>query len=402
MGKLEKATDLYLRGFNSQYIKRRTDISMQSLLKQLLAKGIKYTKDDIFSYQVQYIRSHYTDADIMDGYRQIITQYKDPTNAKRGRNVECLGCAFGDYVRVFKALLGNDAYKALRNECWHKKQVESVQRLYGVDNVFCKETFSQVVTSEAVADGRRRRTETMVARYGFEHPNQNPDIAQKMVQQCVETNLSRYGVSNPMQRPDVATKSANNRQKTMLRKYGAKNSTEIDEIRDKIFDSRKRNGTLNTSRAEDALYYLLCERFGKDDVFRNVIVDNRYPYHVDYYVKSLDLFIELNGDKCHNDHWYDSSNERDVQIVHSWLENADKVEASTGKPSRYRKYIKTWTETDVAKRNAARLHNLNYLVFWDGACIRHNKNEIPRLQDARDWFAANCPMPNNWRPANTY
>lgn len=36
--------------------------------------------------------------------------------------------------------------------------------------------------------------------------------------------------------------------------------------------------------------------FGKTDVLRNVCVDNRYPYHVDFYVKSHDLFIELNGD----------------------------------------------------------------------------------------------------------
>lgn len=402
MGKFEKAVDFYLRGFNSQYIKRRTDISMQSLLKQLLAKGISYTKEDIIAYQIAYIRERYTIAEIEDAYRKMSATYEDPYKASRGRHVLMLGCGFGKHAPVLKAILGEAPYNRLRDECWRKKQVATVQSKYGVSNVFEKSTFDQFVTEEAVTKGRVKRTETMLEKYGVEHPNQNPVILSKMLKKVESTNIERYGVASPMQNPEIAKKSAQRRQETMLKKYGAKNSVEVKAIRDKIFENRKKNKTLNASKPEIALGELLVAHFGEEDVASNIVVDNRYPYHVDYYIKSLDLFIELNGDRCHNDHWFDPSNPRDLQILRSWEENKERLEQKTGKPSRYRKFIKTWTVTDVEKRRAAKEHQLNYLVFWDGSCRQENKKQVPVLSDTYAWFDAGCPLPMDWLPENTY
>lgn len=348
MSQLDKAEELYLRGFNSKYIKRRTGISMQSLLKQLLAKGIKHSKQDVVNYQVEYISKKYTLDEIREGYRLIMRNYQNPFNIRRGRHIEVLGCGFGDYIHVFKKLLGDAEYNKLRNECWHDKQSVVMQERYGVSNIFQKETFSQFVTEEAVRKGRKKRTVTM------------------------------------------------------LEKYGVANSVQLPEIRDKIFESRRKNHTLNTSVPEQVLHKMLVDYFGEDDVMSNVIVDNRYPYHVDFYIKSLDLFIELNGDICHNNHWFDNANPRDLQILQSWRENAERIEKSTGKTSKYTKYIKTWTQTDIEKREAARKNKLHYLVFWDGSCRCKNKRSVPNLIDACAWFADGCPMPEQWHQENSY
>lgn len=402
MGKFEKAVDFYLRGFNSQYIKRRTGISMQSLLKQLLAKGVRYTKDDIIHYQISYIEKKYTTSQIEAAYRDMSATYEDPHKSSRGRHVVMLGCGFGNYARVLKALLGDDAYSRLRNECWKKKQVATMESKYGVSNAFEKETFDQFVTEEAVAKGRVKRTETMLERYGVEHPNEDPTILAKMQAQLETTNIERYGVPNAMQNPEIALKSAHLRQAAMLKKYGAKNSVEVKAIRDKIFANRRQNNTLNSSKPEDALGELLIAHFGEHDVKRNIVIDKRYPYHVDYYIESLDLFIELNGDRCHNDHWFDPSNARDLQILRSWTDNMCRIERESGRPSRYRQYIKTWTQSDVEKRLAAKEHGLNYLVFWDGSCRQQNKKQVPVLSDVYAWLDAGCPMPTDWLPENTY
>lgn len=402
MRKFTKAVDFYLRGFNSQYIKRRTGISMQSLLKQLLSKGVSYTKDDIVAYQVTYIRERYTTSEIEDAYRVMSNLYDDPYKSSKGRHVFMLGCGFGQYARVLKAIIGVDAYSRLRNECWQKKQTETMRSKYGVSNVFEKETFSKFVSKEAVAEGRIKRTSTMMSRYGVEHPNEHPDILARMQSQLAETNMERFGVPNAMQNPSIAMKSAHFRQKAMMEKYGAKNSVEVKAIRDKIFANRKHNNTLNTSKPEIELGNLLKGYFGEDDVVHNAVIDSRYPYHVDYYVKSLDLFIELNGDRCHNDHWFDERNPRDMQILRSWEENMLRIEQDTGRTSRYRNYIKTWTQTDVAKRFHAKSNGLNYLVFWDGSCRQVNKKQIPVLSDAYAWFDAGCPMPIDWLAENTY
>lgn len=199
MSKFEKAENFYLRGFNSQYIKRRTGISMQSLLKQLAAKGVKYTKDDIINYQIDYISKKFTVDEIKDAYRKVLSSYSNLEKSKRGRHIEILGCGFGDYPKVFRKILGDEAYNNLRNECWHDKQTATVRARYGVDNVFEKETFSALVSDDVLIEGRKKRRNTMLERYGVEQPNQNPDIAAKMVSSCIATNQERYGVDNPMQ-----------------------------------------------------------------------------------------------------------------------------------------------------------------------------------------------------------
>lgn len=397
MSQFDKAVDFYLRGFNGQYIKRRTGISIQSLLKQLLSNGVRYTKSDIVEYQIKYIRNKFSADDIKAAYIEISRKHADLYKASKGKHIECLGCGFGDYPKVFRALLGEDAYRQLSAQCWHEKQSSVIMEKYGVDNVFCKEAFEKVVDKDAVAEGRKKRIATLMERYGVTAPNADHEIAARMQKTLRETNIERYGVASAMQVPDIAKKASLHRQDTMTERYGAANSTQVPAIRDKIFASRKSNGTLNTSKPEDALYAMLVERFGKDDVARNFF-DKRYPWHVDFYIKSLDLFIELNGDKCHNTHWYDEDSVSDRQTVEAWIENMVRLEAETGKQSRYRKYIETWTIKDVSKRNTAAENRLHYLVFWDGS----NKGGVPRLKDAREWFTAGCPMPECWHKENTY
>lgn len=403
MENFKKAEEFYLRGFRGEYIKRRTGVSIQRLLKYLLKNGVRYTKDDIVNYQIDYIRHHFTTDDIKKAYRVISQKFDNLDKAAHAKKIECLGCGFGQHARVFSKLLGEDAYKELRNECWHVKQHKTMQQLYGVDNAFEKDSKFLKSNPMYSPECKEKRRQTMLARYGVEHPNQNPEIKKKMLSKMKETTKSLYGVEHPMQCKEIAMKSAAHRQETMLARYGAANSVQIDEIRNQIFETRRKRGTINSSQAEDVLYEMLSAYFGKADVLRNVCVDSRYPYHVDFYVKSRDLFIELNGDKCHNTHWFNENNERDVQIVNSWKENQLRVEAETGKKSRYRKYIETWTVSDVKKRQSAKTNHLNYLVFWDGSRKIHRNNcEYPRLQDVNDWFNAGCPDSKDWKPENTY
>lgn len=403
MENFKKAEEFYLRGFRGEYIKRRTGVSIQQLLKYLLKNGVKYTKDDIVEYQFDYIRQHYNSDDVKKAYRLMSQKFDNLDKAAHAKKIECLGCCFGQHARVFSKLLGKDEYKKLRNECWSVKQHNTMQDLYGVDNAFSKNSGLMKSNPMYSSEYKEKRRQTMLAKYGVEHPNQNPEIKAKMLAKMRATTKELYGVDNAMKCKDIAMKSAEHRQEVMLARYGAANSVQIDEIRNQIFETRRQRGTLNSSKAEEILYEMLIAYFGQDDVLRSVCVDDRYPYHVDFYIKSRDLFIELNGDKCHNTHWFNANDERDIQVVNSWKENQLRVESETGKPSRYRKYIDTWTISDVKKRQSAKTHHLNYLVFWDGSRkIKRENKQYPRLQDANDWFNEGCPDSKDWRPENTY
>ena len=191
MSKFDKAVDFYLRGFNGQYIKRRTDISIQSLLKTLKAQGIVYSKSDIVRYQVSYIKSHFSRDEIIREYKRISQKYPDLYKAGHSKKIECLGCGFGQHAKVFRILLGDDVYNELRNQCWYEKQQIVVQQKYGVDNVFRKEVFDTLATKEAISEGRKKRTATMIERYGVEQPNQNESIKQRMQQTMRQTKTER-------------------------------------------------------------------------------------------------------------------------------------------------------------------------------------------------------------------
>lgn len=158
------------------------------------------------------------------------------------------------------------------------------------------------------------------------------------------------------------------------------------------------------SVGEEVVYDLLVERFGKEDVIYQYGIhpyDTRYPYNCDFYIQSLDLFIELNTHYSHADHWFDRSNPNDLNKKHQW-------EAET--ESAYKKAIRQWTVTDVEKRNAAKDNHLNYLVFWDGRHRRnknpkYQRNYMPVLEDFMKWYKVyDCDTSAflNDNPCNTY
>ena len=82
--------------------------------------------------------------------------------------------------------------------------------------------------------------------------------------------------------------------------------------------------------------------------------DERYPFNCDFYIKSLDLFIELNIRPCHGGSWYLDSDNDKLRLSH--LKESPKKSAE--------KTISTWSEKDVEKRRCSKKNNLNYLVFW--------------------------------------
>lgn len=157
------------------------------------------------------------------------------------------------------------------------------------------------------------------------------------------------------------------------------------------------------SIGEEIVYDMLVDKFGEDDVIYQYGVhpyDARYPYSCDFYIKSFDLFIEMNIHYSHSDHWFDENNHDDLLKVNQWKMDSKK----------YRKAIHQWTETDVAKRNSARDNHLNYLVFWDGK-HRRNKNKnypyefVPTMEDFYMWYFdydcdINAFLKDN--PCNTY
>ena len=131
----------------------------------------------------------------------------------------------------------------------------------------------------------------------------------------------------------------------------------------------------NTSKNEDLIYKILKENF--EDVRRHY-VSKLYPYHCDFYIPKIDLYIEYNGHWTHGKEPYVGTKEQN-DILFNWK---NKVGVS------YKKAIDTWTKRDVLKRKTAKDNGLNYLEFFNmnefnewfenfgKDIIEHSKNNI--------------------------
>lgn len=212
---------------------------------------------------------------------------------------------------------------------------------------------------------RNKCTETLKKEYGVTSPFQLNSTKKKI--------LSKYGVDNIMKLQTIKNKIQN----TCLSKYGVDHPWKSKEIRnkclesfkentgcnspiqmigivEKVFETRKRNHTLNTSKPEEQLY--------KDiySIFPSVIrqhKESRYPYHCDFYIPELDMFIELQGSWTHGKHPYNSNSIKDQVILEQWKERSEEHPF-------YKTAIKVWIEGDVKKRNCAKEHNLNYIELF--------------------------------------
>ena len=123
------------------------------------------------------------------------------------------------------------------------------------------------------------------------------------------------------------------------------------------YETRSKNNTFNTSTPEEVVYEQLCARFGSMDVFRQYKDKIRYPFRCDFYIKSLDLFIECNLHWTHGGRPYDVNDTICQEQLSLW-----KDKAITSRF--YAEAIKTWTERDVLKKYYAEKYKLNYFVVY--------------------------------------
>ena len=129
-------------------------------------------------------------------------------------------------------------------------------------------------------------------------------------------------------------------------------------------ETKRTNGTFNTSACAERMYSDLCEYFGVNAVLREYRSD-LYPFRCDFYVKRFDLYIELNGHFTHGGHWFDANNQDDLTLLALLRERSVCDKSSGNKRNLYDNFIKVWTIRDLMKRDTAIKNGLNYLVFWN-------------------------------------
>lgn len=176
------------------------------------------------------------------------------------------------------------------------------------------------------------------------------------------TSLLRHGSKNCPEKSKQTKKERygdenyNNRKQTIItnqKKYGGVAPLCSIDILNKTYKTKKINRTFNTSQLEEDSYIIIKDKY--DDVIRQY-KDERYPFNCDFYIPSLDLFIEIQGLWTHGKHPYNENNNDDVELANKWKTSSSKY---------YNSAYETWAIKDVLKRNIAKHNNLNYIELWN-------------------------------------
>lgn len=140
----------------------------------------------------------------------------------------------------------------------------------------------------------------------------------------------------------------------------------IKKIVKKRNDTKRKNNTFHTSKDEEEFYNLLLTKFVKDDILRQYSTDSRYPFPCDFYIKSLDLFIELNLFWVHGRHPFDSNNKDDINRLKHIQSKQRMYINSKGKEDKniYYNAEYVWVIRDPLKIETAKKNNLNYVTIY--------------------------------------
>ena len=223
-----------------------------------------------------------------------------------------------------------------------------------------------------------KTSNTNVERYGVQNIGKIPGVAEKNKKAWLE----KYGVDHPFKLSFFVQK----REQTCLEKYGHKIASCSEVVKQKLantfmerfgglgpmcseivrakvdwvasmlkqHETKKLNGTYKKSRIEDRFYEVLCLKFGKDDVSRQVPMKRKW--FIDFYVKSIDTFIQFDGA-----YWHGLN--RPIEVIAECKTKRDKVI-----------YDKMMTDRDQVVYFAE--NNMRLVRVSDTQFIEHESNVL--------------------------
>lgn len=366
--------DLVLRGYTQDAIMSLcgVDVGYRGRKYRDILLGI-----DRFQYKVAYVKERQYDIE------NVLEKYESGVPVEDLLLKIGIGSRNGFSLRQLFAALGYEKEFIVSNKKRkHNLMKSGFSEKHGCDNPFKLQEF------------QGKAAKTRLAKYGGEYtlsrgsslePQARATFAQHMkdekykesiVGKRKETCERNYGVAFPLLSREVQMRL----KATCLKTYGVDSYSKTDEFKTKMSDSsaiwvpkmfatKKSKGNLNTSVVEN---YIANELQG----FEREYVSSEYPYHADFYDSDRDLFIEVNAHWTHGGHWYDTFSAFDANKLMDWQ----------AKSSSYiDKAIKTWTVSDVSKRQCARDNKLNYVTFWDSDGSDFDLWLAMGMPDGQDW-----------------
>lgn len=292
-----------------------------------------------------YLNNRYNDSKTLKEtlYRILYNIEIRPVCKSCGNEVEFIG----KNGKLFRDYCSNSC-SANSKETINKKQQTQLKN-WGTLHCYDSEKYQQYLLERRgakyiydLSEVKEKRKQTLITKYGTDKITGLEEIQNKIK----NTYKERYGFTNPMFN---------------------------ENIKEKKYFTQKKNNSFNISKTEDESYTIIKEKF--PDVIRQYKSDI-YPFACDFYIPSLDLYIECNYHWTHGGKLFERTKEDNVKLE-LWKSKSTKY---------YNNAIKTWTNLDIKKYNIAKENKLNYKIFyniyelknWLEISLEYNEQNIKR------------------------
>lgn len=304
-----------------------------------------------------YLKNKYTDS---LSYKETINRIKYNINIRP----TCITC--GNKVQYIN---GSKFRKYCSYICMNRNKEKIQLGLNSIYSKFSKDNYNN----------RKKYKETCKEKFGVDHPWKNKDIFNKCHITCLKNNGYAYTLQNEKYR-DKAIKLSNTKEAklkrdiTCLNRYGNKIPSKTLSVRNKLKEiwahpntklkaylTKKKNHSFGRqSKIESIIYLYLSLEY--PDTIRQYRDEDRYPYNCDFYIPSLDLFIEYQGYYTHGSHPFDIDNKEDLNRLNKLKIKYADYRIKYGYEHQI---ISVWSNRDVEKRNCAKINHLNYIEFFN-------------------------------------
>lgn len=263
------------------------------------------------------------------------------------------------YSKFCSKKCGDEYKKEQMKTVWANRTIDEKQEIQEKSKQSCLERFG-VEYSFQSENNKQKAKETLLRKYGTTDLNKFGSKSYK------ENMIKKYGTEYPQQTKQVRKKiskalssklSQEKMQNTCIKKYGYRYVSQIPDIKEKINQSFINNGTYNSSKDEKLFFDILKEIFNENDIICQYFSDD-YPFSCDFYIKPLNLYIELNCSFFHNKHLYNPQTDR--QELLNLLKKCSVID----KPNRYDNLIDTWVIRDIKKWEISKENKLNMLFIY--------------------------------------
>ena len=196
-----------------------------------------------------------------------------------------------------------------------------------------------------------RKTEGIIKKFGVDNVFRLEETKEKIK----ETTLERYGKTCYLATKECQEKSHSR------------------EVIEKGIQSMRDRGIFKggTSSQEIKIWDKIKEYF--PDVLHSWKDEDKYPFNCDFYIPSLDIWIELNFHWTHGKHPFNENNKNDIDRLNYMKTKNDRY---------YNKAINVWTISDPLKHKIAMENGLNYFRFYTEQEFEEWFNKIKEYVEA--------------------